>query len=183
MTDWPQIITEYGPLVWRTAQRLLRHEADAADCFQRTFISAVEVCERETVRNWPGLLCRLATARALEQLRQRSIERERFAVSKNGSQVDAAVDHRSTIPELAAQADELAETLRKSLSKIEPRQAEVFCHVCLDEFSYAETAEQLGITPNHVGVLLNRAKAALREQLESFHLSEDIESKTAEGKP
>ena len=183
MTDWPQIITEYGPLVWRTAQRLLRHEADAADCFQRTFISAVEVTKRETVRNWPGLLCRLATARALEQLRQRSIERERFAVSKNGSHVDAAVDHRNTIPDLTAQADELAETLRNALSKIDPRQAEVFCHVCLDEFSYAETAEQLGMTPNHVGVLLNRAKAALREQLESFHLSEDIELNTAEGKP
>jgi len=41
---------------------LLRHEADSADCFQRTFISALEVTKRETVRNWPGLLRRLATA-------------------------------------------------------------------------------------------------------------------------
>ena len=40
MTDWSQIVQEHGPLVWRTAYRLLNHEADAADCFQRTFVSA-----------------------------------------------------------------------------------------------------------------------------------------------
>jgi len=32
----------HGPLVWQTAWRLLGHEADAADCFQETFVSAME---------------------------------------------------------------------------------------------------------------------------------------------
>src|SRR5262245_29492172 len=79
MTDWSQIVAQHGPLVWRTAQRLLAHEADAADCFQRTFTAAVELAERETIRHWPALLRRLATARALEQLRERLRQRRRFA--------------------------------------------------------------------------------------------------------
>ena len=180
MTDWSQIVEEYGPLVWRTAQRLLRHEADTADCFQRTFISAVEVSEREAVRNWPALLRRLATARALEQLRQRLTERERYAASKRGGTLDDEVDDRCILPEQAAQRNELAELLRRALAQIEPRQAEVFCLVCLDECSYAEAAEQLAISQNYVWVLLNRAKAAIRELLKSRDPAADIES--SEGK-
>ncbi len=180
MTDWSQIVEEYGPLVWRTAQRLLRHEADTADCFQRTFISAVEVSKREAVHSWPALLRRLATARALEQLRQRSVERQRFGASKHGCSIDDEVDDRCTLPELEAQRNELAELLRQALAQIEPRQAEVFCLVCLDEWSYADAAEQLAISQNYVGVLLNRAKAAIRELLKSRDPAADIES--SEGK-
>jgi RNA polymerase sigma-70 factor (ECF subfamily) len=77
MTDWSQIVEEHGPLVWRTAQRLLRHEADTADCFQRTFISAVEVSQREAVHSWPALLRRLATARALDNVLIHAHKRKR----------------------------------------------------------------------------------------------------------
>jgi DNA-directed RNA polymerase specialized sigma24 family protein len=41
----------------------------------------------------------------------------------------------------------------------------VFCLVCIEELSYREVAEQLGLTVNHVGVLLNRARAKLSEKL------------------
>ena len=54
MTDWPAIVGEHGPLVWRTAYRLLGGHADAADCFQETFVSAMDVAGREDVENWPG---------------------------------------------------------------------------------------------------------------------------------
>ena len=71
MVDWSQIVQQHGPLVWTTVYRLLRHEADAADCFQRTFLSALVLSRTQSIRNWPGLLQRLGTARALESLRQR----------------------------------------------------------------------------------------------------------------
>ncbi|MCY2954074.1 MAG: hypothetical protein NTU53_19210, partial [Planctomycetota bacterium] len=47
-------VREYGPLVWKTAYRLLPSEADAADCFQETFISAMEASCRSPVRHWAG---------------------------------------------------------------------------------------------------------------------------------
>src|SRR4029079_1257135 len=71
MTDWASIVAEHGSLVWHTAYRLLNHEADAADCYHRTFLAAVTLDRKEAVRHWPAVLKRLATARALEQLRTR----------------------------------------------------------------------------------------------------------------
>jgi RNA polymerase sigma-70 factor (ECF subfamily) len=41
----------------------------------------------------------------------------------------------------------------------------VFVLACLEGASYQEIAEQLGLTVNHVGVLLNRARASLRDRL------------------
>ena len=35
----------------------------------------------------------------------------------------------------------------------------MFCLVALDGLSYPEAGEQLGVTANHAGVLLHRAKA------------------------
>ena len=74
MTDWSKVVREHGPIVWKTAYRLLGNDADAADCFQNAFVSALEVVRKEAVRSWPALLKRLATARAMERLRQRHRE-------------------------------------------------------------------------------------------------------------
>ena len=71
MPDWEQIVREFGPVVWKAASRLLAIEADIADCFQRTFLSAVELVQAKPVRDWGAFLKRVATARALEQLRSR----------------------------------------------------------------------------------------------------------------
>jgi RNA polymerase sigma-70 factor (ECF subfamily) len=164
MTDWPAIVQEFGPLVWRTAYRLLGNHADAADCFQRAFVSAVEAEAAGPVRNWPGLLRRLATARALEQLRQRKRSAARLVPLGDAPPAD---DSAPDPPGLAA-AGELADRLRDALAEIDPVQAQVFCLVGLDGLSYREAAEQLGVTPNHAGVLLNRARAALRDRLAAF---------------
>ena len=71
MTDWSHIVRQHGPMVWRTVRRLLRHEADAADCFQRAFVSALELSRSDVILNWAAFLKRVATARAIECLRQR----------------------------------------------------------------------------------------------------------------
>jgi hypothetical protein len=40
--DWEYIIEEHGSMVWRTVNRVIPDTSAAADCFQRTFISAWE---------------------------------------------------------------------------------------------------------------------------------------------
>jgi RNA polymerase sigma-70 factor (ECF subfamily) len=161
MTDWSQIVEEHGPLVWRVVYRLVSNEADAADCFQDTFLSVLELSNAEPVRHWPALLRRLATARALERLRQRY-----RATARQSQLAEAARSNgKSAEPHHAAEVGELAEHLRTALTEIDERQAEVFCLACLEDLTYDEIASQLGITVNHVGVLLNRAKVALRERL------------------
>jgi RNA polymerase sigma-70 factor (ECF subfamily) len=160
MTDWPTILRDHGPLVWRTAYRLLGRHADAEDCFQRTFLATVELAGREAVRNWPAAVRRLATARALEMLRTRYRD--------GRSEPLPEVAGRTLDPLDSAGAGELAEQLRAALSDIDPTQAEVFCLVCLNGLSNQEAADELDVTANHAGVLLHRARQALREKLTAF---------------
>jgi len=164
MPDWRQIIEQHGPMVWRTIGRLLRHEADTADCFQCTFVSAVELSRLELILNWAALLKRLATVRAIECLRQRGRAAARLRTLPESGQAD----ERAVEPIEAAAAGELAGRLRQALAELDERPAQVFCLACLEGFSYQEIAEQLGVTVNHVGVLLNRAKASLRQRLQAF---------------
>ena len=161
MTDWPRVVADHGPLVWRTAYRLLGRHADAADCFQRTFLAAVELAAGQAVRHWPAVLARLATARALDQLRSRY----RFERVEG---LDADPPGPAGDPFDAAATGELAEALRVALADIESVQAEVFCLVALEGFSNRDAAAQLGVTANHAGVLLHRARSALRERLTAF---------------
>jgi RNA polymerase sigma-70 factor, ECF subfamily len=168
MTDWSRIVNEHGSLVWNTVFRLLNHEADAADCFQRTFLAALELSAKESVRNWPAVLRRLAISRAIETLRSRYRHRNRMNA---GANLQSAESKGSTPGETAVAA-ELADDLRTALVELEPRQAEVFWMVRILEMSYSEVATETGLTVNHIGVLLNRARADLRERLRAHRPAE-----------
>jgi RNA polymerase sigma factor (sigma-70 family) len=89
---------------------------------------------------------------------------------------------KSPRPDQAAEGNELAEQLRSALSRIDARQAEVFCLACLEEWPYAEIAERLELTVSHVGVVLSRARAALRNELPSYRPAAMAERRAREVK-
>lgn len=165
MTNWPEVIRDHGPLVWRTVYRLLGRGADAADCFQQTFLAAVELDAVEPVRNWPAALRRIATVRALDQIRTRYRNRSRYEPLPD----EPVADLSALDPACLASGWELAAALRAALSATDPRLAQIFCLVCLDGLAHQEAADALGITANHAGVLLYRARGALRERLAAFN--------------
>lgn len=161
MTDWKSLVSQHGQLVWRTVFRLVGNDADALDCFQETFLEAIKVDRKETVRVWPAMLRHLATMRALDLLRTRYRQRNR---------IDPLFDPDSTVnkspdPRQQAEAGELAEQLREALTELPDQQAELFCLCRLDELSYQEAATRLGLEINTVGVLLHRARKRLQELL------------------
>lgn len=161
MTDWSSIVKQHGPLVWQTVYRLLNLEADAADCFQKVFLTAIEYEKSRTVHHWPALLKKLATARALDQLRSRYRNQERLQSLEERSFHDPRLHE----PSEHAIADELADELRVALADLEPIAAEIFCLANLEGWSYEAIAEQWGMTSNHIGVLINRTRMALRKKL------------------
>src|SRR5256885_15383646 len=73
MMDWTVIVHEHGPAVWRTLWRLLGNRADADECFQETFLTALQYSRGQGrgVLSWSGLLQTIATSRAMDRLRQR----------------------------------------------------------------------------------------------------------------
>jgi RNA polymerase sigma-70 factor, ECF subfamily len=162
MEDWARIVAEHGPWVWQTAYRLLGNEPDAADCLQDAFVAAVKVSRQQTVWNWPALLRRLVTDRALDRLRERYRRRKHNDDAAELADVVA----RSPDPAEHAQASELSDALRRTLTNLPAQQAAVFCMKFLDDLSYEQIAEALGLEANNVGVLLHRARATLRERLE-----------------
>ena len=162
MIDWSAIVREHGPQVMRTTLRVLGNEADAQDCFQRTFLAAVALTRKEPIRNWSATLRHLATTTALQMLRTRIRLRtctEVLPVSLVGAELD---------PLEATAGNELTESLRIALTDLEPKHAELFSMVCLEGLSNREAAEQLGFTDNHAGVLLHRIKQKLREKLNTY---------------
>ncbi|MBN1845194.1 MAG: sigma-70 family RNA polymerase sigma factor [Sedimentisphaerales bacterium] len=162
MTDWQSIVQEHRHLVWQTAYRIVGHEADAADCFQEAFLSALEVARREPVRNWAALLRRLATMRALDRLRQRRRQAAHFETLPDG------MTPPGTDPEPIqyALAEELSDRLRTALAQLPSQQAEVFCLRFLEEMSYRQIAQHLSLQTSVIGVLLHRARSRLRELLD-----------------
>ena len=170
MANWERIVSQYGPLVWATAYRLLGSQDDACDCFQETFLVALEVSRRERVRNLPGLLRHLATARALDGLRRRR------QVASGGHLADW-----STIPcgnpgpvQQAADA-ELAARLRRALAQLPPRQAEALCARYLEGLSYRRIGRRLNLRVGAVSALLHRAHERLRKMLEAEEEAETDE--------
>ncbi|MEM9352596.1 MAG: RNA polymerase sigma factor [Planctomycetota bacterium] len=176
MTDWDAIVREHQGLVWSTVYRLVGDDADAQDCLQETFLEAVRVHRREPVREWPALLRRIATARALDRLRVRYRLRDRQAALEDPDVLEAGVSG----PQQDAEAAELAELLRRSLMRLPVRQAEAFCLCRLEGQSYQEAADAMGVDASHVGVLLHRAGAALKKLL----IAEGLETEeSSEGRP
>ncbi|MBN2131495.1 MAG: sigma-70 family RNA polymerase sigma factor, partial [Sedimentisphaerales bacterium] len=154
--DWQMIVQTHGPAVWRTGYRLLGNHADTADCFQETFLAAVEISRRQSVRNIGGLLVRLATTRAIDRLRQKG----RRDLRGNAERISLQAD-----PLDKAQTGELASQLRDAIVRLPAQEAKVFCLRHLSDMSYRQIARELDITTGAVGVSLFRAKARLRAAL------------------
>lgn len=163
MIDWQVVIKKHGPAVWQTAYRLLGNHTDAADCFQETFICALQISRREPIRNFSALLVRLATARAIDQLRQR-LHRSNCKTDMVEHPCQKAV---SQSPARQIQQQELVSNLRKALTQLPPQEAQAFCLRYLNDMSYRQIAKELGIKTNAAGVLLHRARGKLRALLET----------------
>jgi RNA polymerase sigma-70 factor (ECF subfamily) len=161
MPDWHEILERDGPSAWRTAYRLLGNRADADECFQESLLAALEVSRREEVQHWRALLQRLATARAVDLLRQRR-RRGTFVPVADWD----ALHGPAPAPSQGAEDAELVERLRAALARIPPMQAQAFCLHGLEGWNYREIARHLAVSTNAVGVLLHRARERLRKLLD-----------------
>jgi RNA polymerase sigma-70 factor (ECF subfamily) len=160
--DWESILRRDGPAVWRTAWRVLGRPSEADECFQETFVAALEYARQgKAVQHWRALLQRIATTRAIDRLRRRVTQRNREAI------FDHEADHPSParLPHEQLESKELTMRLRCALARLPDGQAEAFCLFHLEDWSYREIAESLSISTDLVGVWLQRAKAKLRELL------------------
>jgi RNA polymerase sigma-70 factor (ECF subfamily) len=172
MNDWPSILAEHGATVWRTVYRLLKHHADALDCYQETFLAAWRVAQHEPVENWNALLIQLAARRAIDRLRQRIRSRARLAPFDDVP--EPATD--AGCPVQNARAAELMTLVREGIAQLPDKQAEVFWLSCVEGQPHHQIGAYLQIAPGQVRVLLHRARVGLAKALESKLLDEREEA-------
>lgn len=161
MTDWSAIVHEFGPVVWQTAYRLLGDHAEAGDCFQETFVAAFQSYDHEPVENWSALLKRIATNRAINQLRKRIQHDKHSERLRNGINISCS----NPGPDEEAEKHDLSNRLRLALAKLPEREAELLCLRYLHDWSHRRIAEATGLNQNSVGSLLYRARSHLRRLL------------------
>ncbi len=171
MTDWQRIVSQHSGIIWQTAYRLLGDYEDAADCYQETFLKALEFSRRQKIKNWPGLLKRICTWQSLDRLRSRVRSKD----TNCGLEDLKAVPSPNSGPIQEVQAKELSDKLRLALAKLPDKQAEAFCLRFFEDMSYREIAKLLKIKTSAVGVLLHRAREQLKELLLDTGLVEDAE--------
>lgn len=168
MTDWETVVNENVTSVQQTVYRLVGNHADAWDCIQETFLEAVKINRRETVRNWSALLRHLATARAMDLLRKRSQQRNRYHDNTDPVEIVS----QEPDPHDHAEARELADHLRVAISQLPRRQAQAFCLTYFEQMTGEEVAEQLGIKPTASRMLLSRARRRLEQLLKTTGITE-----------
>ena len=162
MTDWDAVVGQHVEIVRRTVYRLVGNHEDSWDCVQETFLDAVKIDRREPVRNWPAMLRHLATARALDLLRVRCRQQNRFGPEAEPAQAIS----REPGPSSSAEASELADRLRAAVGQLPRRQAQVFCLSCFEQMTSDEIAARVGTSPTAARMLLSRARQRLQKLLE-----------------
>jgi RNA polymerase sigma-70 factor, ECF subfamily len=168
MTNWDAIVASNGPLVWHTLWRLLTDRMDVEECYQETFVAALKLSRRETIGSWSGALCTIATARAMDRLRQRYRQRDRRSRGAGSEEsvgrMSEAISTEAS-PEQRAIATELSERLREALTQLPERQAVIFYLHAVCGWSRSELGERMQMTDNSIGVTIHRARQHLQELL------------------
>ncbi len=167
------LTTRYERRVYSLALRILRHEQDAEDVTQQTFLSAVEHLDsfrgEASFSTW---LLRIATHAALKVLRKRkgldTTSLEEATESADGSGVvphpEYIADWRES-PGRLAERNEIRRLLDEALEQLDEKHRLVFLLRDVEGLSVKETAEALGLSEANTKVRLLRARLQLRERL------------------
>jgi len=172
-SGYETLVRSYGPLVMAIARRYLRSEADAADCFQDTFIAVFQSIDnfqrRSTLRQWVrGVAVNqsLMKLRKRKRYREESIEHMLPMFDDSGSRIDVASPRqKSGIGELL-DAERMRAVVRESIDKLPEDYRLVLLLRDIDGYSTSEAAAILGIKLSATKTRLHRARSALKYILE-----------------
>jgi RNA polymerase sigma-70 factor, ECF subfamily len=167
------LVTRHEHRVYSLGMRILRHEQDAEDVTQETFLSALEHLEgfreESSFATW---IARIATHAALKILRKR---KGHEALSLDAS-AEPRDDYASMpLPEFIADwrqspehlvwQNETRRFLEEALAQLDDKHRLVFLLRDVEGLSVKETAAALDLSEANVKVRLLRARLQLREQL------------------
>jgi RNA polymerase sigma-70 factor (ECF subfamily) len=167
------LTTRYEQRVYSVALRMLRHEQDAEDVTQQTFLSALENLNGfrgdASFATW---LLRIATHAALKVIRkQKGLDTVSLEEATEEADDYATIPHPEYIadwrqsPATLVPKNEIQRLLEDALAKLDEKHRPVFLLRDVEGLSVKETAAALGLSEANTKVRLLRARLQLREQL------------------
>jgi RNA polymerase sigma-70 factor (ECF subfamily) len=143
-------------MVYRTAYRVTGNPSDAEDVLQTVFLRLMKRDDAAAPVEQPeGYLRRAAVNASIDLLRERQ---------RTGQAVLESLPASSVCTELR----ELRDALRRAVSKLEGRQAEMVALRFFEGYSNKEIAQIFGISQILVAVTLHRAKSKLQKELATY---------------
>ncbi len=159
------IYREHARIVLQAAYRVTGSASDAEDVLQTVFTRLAGRSDPpDFTTGSSAYLRRAATNAALD------IVQSRYARSGVSLEVSDDGVHRDPAPEPDRQqlGRELHEQLRRALTKLSRRGAEIFTLRYFEGLDNTEIAEHLGTTPGTVAVTLHRARTQLKTEMAPF---------------
>jgi RNA polymerase sigma-70 factor (ECF subfamily) len=145
----------YGPMVLRRCRTLLRNEEDALDAMQQTFVRVLEYADRLTDDAPSSLLYRMATNICLNRIRSTS----RYSALTG----DPLVYEISRLPDSGGRV-EARNLLHRIFRRQKPSTRRIAAMYWLEGHTYAEVAEEVGMSISGVRKRLRELQKSLEKQ-------------------
>lgn len=165
------LMKRYNQLLFRTARSVMKSDADAEDVVQNAYIHAWRGLKsfqaRSRLSTW---LVRITLNEAYGRLRRKSaklIELDTAMRFTDTSTQDAFTDHSRHGPQDEAMRDELRSHMEARIDQLPEGYRTVFILRALHELSMKEISDMLEMPEATVRTRYFRARAMLREKLQS----------------
>ena len=166
------LVRHLGPQVLATAKRYLRSNAEAADCFQDTFLAVFEGInrfeQRSSLRAWvQGITINQCLMRIRKQGRRQeeSIEHLLPVFDENGDRMEMSGMIRSSGISASIDKTRVKSIVREKINELPDDYRLVLLLRDIDGYTTKETAAILRIKINAVKTRLHRARSALKSLL------------------
>ncbi len=174
-----EIFDEHAGVVYRYAVRMVGDRAAAEDVVSLTYLEAWRQRERirpdgESLRPWL-----LGIAANVLRNTARAARRHRAALARL-PRGDTVPDFADDLVGRMTDAEQLA-AVWAALSRLRPKEREVFTLVVWSGLDYAEAAEALGVPVGTVRSRLSRARRRLRELADAALSEENMEPNVPDG--
>ncbi len=161
---WAEIYRAMAPSIFRLCRRALPTRPDAEDATGEVFLKArMRLAQYDASRPFPPWLYRVAANHCWDELRKRSPHRELDDSEAELSRLEAD----APTPQEAVLINESKRNIRRAIAELDDRTRLAVILRYFADMSYAEIGDVLGISSNFTGVLLLRARRALRKRLTS----------------
>src|SRR5262245_6563082 len=137
-----ELVRRHGPLVWGVCQRLLRHEQDAEDAFQATFLL---LARKAGAGRWQA-----SVAGWLYETARRTALKARCAAGRRRQFEQEVQAMRQTEPDIETERQAQREALSAEVARLPAHYREPLLLCGLEGLSHEDAARRLGCPPGTI---------------------------------